>query len=230
MSESCREWRGDLAAAALGRLDADERVGLQAHLDGCAACRAELADITPVAAALPAADPAYVTTRSPATVPPPGLAERVLGRLAFARADERRRGRRRIGVVVATAAAAVAAAIGLLVLGASLDSSAAPARHIAFGTAPVGVNAAVDLRSEDYGTEVKLDVRGLDDGEWYWLWLTGTDGRRVNAGTFRASGHHFSTDMTSALPLSKARRIWVTDGADNVVLDAHIGPRASSQS
>jgi anti-sigma factor RsiW len=230
MSESCREWRGDLAAAALGRLEDDARVALQAHLDGCAACRAELADITPVAAALPAADPAYVTTRSPSTAPPPGLAERVLGRLAFARADERRRGRRRVAVVVGTAAAAVAAAIGLLALGASLDSSTAPARHVAFGTAPVGVDASADLRSEDYGTEVKLDVTGLDDGEWYWLWLTGTDGRRVNAGTFRASGDHFSTDMTSALPLSKARRIWVTDDANNVVLDARIAPRGSSQS
>ena len=41
-AESCREWRESLGAYALGHLPAEERAGLEAHLDGCAECRAEL--------------------------------------------------------------------------------------------------------------------------------------------------------------------------------------------
>src|SRR5215831_2827330 len=44
MSESCREWRGDLAAAALGNIEPGAQIALQAHVDGCRACRAELGE------------------------------------------------------------------------------------------------------------------------------------------------------------------------------------------
>jgi anti-sigma factor RsiW len=228
MSESCREWRGELAAAALGHLEPDARLALQAHLDGCAACRAELAELTIVAGALPAADAAYVTSSSSPTEPPSALGEHVLGALAFARADERRRRRRRLAVVVGTAAAAVAAVIGLLVGGASLHPSGGSVRQVAFTVEPRGVDATAQLRTAAYGTEVKLAVSGLNDGGWYWLWLTGADGKRISAGTFKASGKHFTCDMTSALPLDKARRIWVTDGYNNVVLDSTLTPRTAS--
>jgi anti-sigma-K factor RskA len=227
MSESCRDWRGDLAAEALGLLDPDAHVALQAHLDGCAACRVELADLTEVARALPAADADEVASRASLTEPPARLGDRVLGSLAFARADERRRHRRRIGVVIGTVAAAAAAVVGLLVVGASVHSaSRAGDRTIAFKVEPEGVDATATLHNEEYGTEVKLVIDGLNDGEWYWLWLTGSDGQRVNAGTFRASGEHFTAEMTSALPLRHARRIWVTDAGDNIVFDSQIPERA----
>jgi hypothetical protein len=227
MSESCRDWRGDLAADALGLLDTDAHLALAAHLDGCAACRAELDELAPVARALPAADADEVISRTSPTEPPAGLGDRVLGTLAFARADERRRSRRRLGVIVGTVAAAAAAIIGLLVVGASLDSGSHDSdRTIAFAVAPQGVTASATLHNEEYGTEVKLDIDGLNDGEWYWLWLTGEDGQRVNAGTFRASGEHFTAEMTAALPLRHARRIWVTDAGDHVVFDSHITERA----
>jgi anti-sigma factor RsiW len=227
MSESCRDWRGDLAAEALGLLDPDTRVALQAHLDGCAACRAELADLSAVARALPAADADEVVSRASLTEPPAGLSDRVLGSLAFARADERRRGRRRVGVIVGTIVAAAAAIIGVLVIGGSVQSAShAGDRTIAFKVEPAGVDASATLHNEEYGTEVKLVIDGLNDGEWYWLWLTGSDGQRVTAGTFRASGEHFTAEMTSALPLRHARRIWVTDAGDHVVFDSQIPERA----
>jgi hypothetical protein len=222
-TESCREWRGELAAAALGNLDADAHVALQAHLDGCAACRAELDDLRAVAAVLPLADVNHVADAG-RDEPPAELGERVLGRLAWQRADERRHHRRRIGVVVATAAIAVAAAIGMLFIGGSLSHSSSADRHVAFTTTPPGVNASVDLARADYGTEVELSVDGLDDGEVYWLWLTGDDGRRVAAGTFEATGSHYTCDMTAALPLDRARRVWVTDEEDRTVLDTGLAP------
>ena len=226
MSESCREWRGDLAGAALDRLEPDARVALQAHLDGCAACRAELADLSAVARALPAADTAHVTAAAP-NEPPAHLGQDVLDRLAFARAGERRRGRRRFAVIAGTAVAAAAALVGLLLIASSLGTSKDPERKVAFSVAPPGVEASAHLQRADYGTEVKLDVSGLDDGGWYWLWLTDESGRRLEAGTFRASGEHYTCDMTSALPLAEARRIWVTDDDDKVVLDARLAPRTA---
>jgi hypothetical protein len=223
MPESCREWRGELAAAALGNLDEEARVALQAHLDGCAACRAELADLRAVAAVLPAADVAHVT--EPARdEPPTDLGERVLGTLAWQRAQEHRRRRRRFGVVIATSAIAVAAAIGLLFIGGSLTHTVDHAEEVAFTVKPRGVDASVQLARADYGTDVKLDVSGLNDGGVYWLWLTGDDGKRIAAGTFEATGDHYTCDMTAALPLASTRRVWVTDAADQVVLDTGLAP------
>src|SRR5690242_9467989 len=55
----CRDWRELLGVYALGQLKGDERTGLEAHLEGCAQCRAELALLKPVAEMLPHADPAH---------------------------------------------------------------------------------------------------------------------------------------------------------------------------
>jgi hypothetical protein len=67
-----------------------------------------------------------------------------------------------------------------------------------------------------------LSAAGLDEGDWYWLWLTGEDGKRVAAGTFRGTGDDVDVTLTAALPLDAARRIWVTDADDEIVLDAQI--------
>ncbi|MGH8978523.1 MAG: hypothetical protein ACRDV7_10650, partial [Acidimicrobiia bacterium] len=78
------------------------------------------------------------------------------------------------------------------------------------------------LEAHDEGTEVRLLATGLDEGDWYWLWLTGGDGDRVPAGTFRGTAGDVDVTLTSALSLEDARRIWVTDGDDEVVLDARV--------
>lgn len=223
MPESCREWRGELAAAALGNIDDDARIALRAHLDGCAECRAELDDLRAVAAVLPAADVTRVAEPS-RDEPPADLGERVLGTLSWQRAEERRRHRRRLGVVIATSAIAVAAAIGLLFIGGSLTHTVNQGEQVAFTVKPRGVDASVQLARADYGTDVKLDVSGLNDGGVYWLWLTGDDGKRIAAGTFEATGEHYTCDMTAALPLAETRRVWVTDAADQVVLDTGLAP------
>src|SRR5947209_13689941 len=107
-SDPCRELRPALGAVALGNADEADRVALLAHLDGCPECRAELRELTSVAAALPLADPALVD--GGLTQPPTALGGRVLGRVAAERFARRMRRRRRIGVVGA-AATAIAAAI-----------------------------------------------------------------------------------------------------------------------
>jgi anti-sigma factor RsiW len=48
-SDACREWRGAIAAEALGEIEPAEAIALQAHLDACAVCRSELDDLAVVA-------------------------------------------------------------------------------------------------------------------------------------------------------------------------------------
>ena len=82
-SDPCRDWRGALGAAALGRLEPAEEIGLRAHLDGCRDCRAELLELTAVANALSSVPVENVT--SAAAEPSDALAGRILSRVAIER-------------------------------------------------------------------------------------------------------------------------------------------------
>jgi anti-sigma factor RsiW len=214
-ADACREWRGLLAAAALARIDDADEVALRAHLDGCPACRAELHDLTAVARSLRLADLQHVT--GDVLQPSPALAERVVDRVAAARRQVRRRRLRR--ALVAAAAAVVVLGLAAVLLARQSDPE--PTTTVVFPRSEEAAGRA-DLERRDAGTEVRLVASGFDDGDWYWLWLTGDDGDRVSAGTFRGTGDEVDVTLTAALPLDAARRIWVTDGDDTVVLDARI--------
>ena len=56
--EAHRELREQLGVFALGHGDAEERATVRSHLDGCAACRAELEELAKVVALLAAVNPA----------------------------------------------------------------------------------------------------------------------------------------------------------------------------
>jgi hypothetical protein len=217
-TEACREWRGALGAAALGVIDPAEEIGLRAHLDGCEACRAELRDLTAVATALSAAS---VTSVISAPAEPSGtLGGRVAARVAEERNAQHRRRTRRIGVgagALATIAAVIAAVV--LALG---GSSGEPGNQIVM-KGPRGLTATATLTEKEVGTAINVKLSGLDPHEYYWLWLTGEDDEhRMGAGTFTGSRTPSELRMTAALPLEKARRIWVTDEDDEIVLDARI--------
>jgi hypothetical protein len=98
------------------------------------------------------------------------------------------------------------------------DSSPAGTR-VVLGSKLPGVSAEATLKGGDAGTEVVFHEAGLHQGEYYWLWLTGDDGDRVGAGTFQGTENARDLLMTAAVPLRDARRIWVTDQHDHVVLD-----------
>jgi anti-sigma factor RsiW len=213
-TDACREWRGAVAAAALGRIDAADEVALQAHLDGCTQCRRELGELRAAVRALPLADPARVVEET--REPPVGLAERVIERVAHEHARVRRR-RLRV-VLVAAAVVAAIAGIGAVAV-ATLDEGREPSMTITF-PAVEDARGRADLFALDEGTEVELAASGLKSGDWYWLWLTNGDGDRVTAGTFKGTGDEVEVTLTAALALEDARRIWVTDGDDAVVLDA----------
>jgi hypothetical protein len=212
-SEACREYRAALGAVALGSADPAEAIALQAHLDGCPDCRAELRELTSVAATLPLADVTHVVGDVPR--PPSTLGRQVLGRVAEERTARRTRLRRRIAVAAATATAIAAAILALALV---VPSNSPGGTHDVFASR-VGVSAAATLRARDAGTEVSFHVSGLHTGDYYWLWLTGDDEHRIAAGTFQGTKEPSNLVMTAAIPLSEARRIWVTDVHDRVVLD-----------
>jgi hypothetical protein len=215
MSEACREWRATLGAAALGGTDPAEDVALRAHLDGCAECRAELRELTSVARMLPLTNPDALPDALPQ--PPGALTDRVLDSVARERENRTRRNRRRIVAAAGTALLAAAAiiAVVMFVPGSSSGTKVVfPTEH--------GVSANATLHARPAGTEVAFHVQGLQPGDYYWLWVTGDDGDRIPAGTFQGSSGPVNVTMTAALPLQEARRVWVTDAQNNVVLDTHL--------
>ncbi|NAZ78366.1 anti-sigma factor, partial [Kineococcus sp. T13] len=89
-----RELREQLGLFALGLLPAEEVPRLRAHLDGCPECRAELADLAPLAQDLRLVDPARLPG-PPA--PPRALGEQVLAAVREESVLRRHRERRRAG-------------------------------------------------------------------------------------------------------------------------------------
>ena len=210
-TEACREWRGEVAALALGHDDAHTSRA-RAHVDGCAACRDELAELQRAAGLLALADPAHLAVEP---APPADLATRIL-RDVRAEWDRARGTRRRRRVAVSLAAAACA----LLVAGLFVVRSGSDRELQAFTTAAPGVDGSFGLDENGQGTAVRLTHEGLDPAEVYWLWLTDDSGQRVSAGTFRGAVDGDEVLLQSALPLDDAVRVWVTDEQDTVVLDA----------
>jgi len=216
-TDPCRDWRGALGAAALGVIDPVEEIGLRAHLDGCPACRAELRDLTAVAEALSATSAASIDTAPPE--PSGTLGPRVLARVAAEREVRHRRRTRRIATG-AGALASIAAVITAIVL--ALGGGAGTPANPVVLKGPNGAAAQATLTAQKAGTAIDVKVSGLDPHRYYWLWLTGDDEHRLGAGTFTGSRDQSEIKLSAALPLDEARRIWVTDADDKIVLDAQI--------
>src|SRR6188768_3736146 len=125
-TDGCREWRESLGAYALGHLSTEERAALEAHLEGCPSCRAELEQLTAVVRPMSLADPARFETapQLPAT-----LGARVAAAIARERLGLRRR-RLRFGLALGGAAAATAVALVLLVGGGG--ETTGPEQHVTF--------------------------------------------------------------------------------------------------
>jgi anti-sigma-K factor RskA len=218
-TEACRDWRGDIGLEALGRLEEPRRTALLAHVDGCADCRVARAELSTVARALDLADPSGVEQGE--LVQPSGeLGDRILGRLQMERAVRRRRRRRGLVATISVVAAAVVVAFALAFTIGSRGGDHGTV--VALRSSLPGVHAQAVLLKADGGTRVKLHVDGLDDGDWYWLWVTGANGRRVGAGTFSATRKDQDLTMTAALATSRTVRVWVTDAEDGVVLDGRV--------
>jgi Putative zinc-finger len=220
----CREWRELLGAQALGHLEGDERVGLEAHLDGCAECRAELAALQPVARMLPHADPERFES---VPVPPVDLGQRIAATIEGEKERLRRRGQRRRlgGFALGGAAAALATAVLLLfVLG---DGEAGPERQVKFVSESGEVRIYATLEPHAYGTEISMYVHGVESGTLCRVALRGPKGVSYPAGTFRYRwGDDSDAVLSSALDLSRTRAVVVHAGRQTFV--APVNPPAAA--
>src|SRR5206468_5336176 len=132
-AEQCRGWREEIGAFVLGHLGADERAALQAHLDACPACRAEVEALLPVGSLIEFADPRQLSTR-PA---PLGLGERVFSAIESQQRAASGRRRRRVALTVAACTASFIAIIAAIVVIGSPRRS--PAEPVVFRSLPPGV-------------------------------------------------------------------------------------------
>ena len=213
MSDACREWRGEIAALALGRLAPEERARVFAHADGCADCRAELNLLEHLSRAMANAD---ATRLDHEPAPPPELRDRILLQLDGERAVVRRVARRRVRRFVAASAAVVLIAVGAV---AAMQLSDGDRDRIRFESALDSGGGSFALHRSATGTSITFPHDGLHAGEVYWLWLTDASGRRVGAGTFLGTTDAATMTMQAALPIDRVVRVWVTDQQDATVLD-----------
>jgi hypothetical protein len=223
-AESCRRWRESLGAYALDRLDTGERAGVEAHLEGCAACRAELASLTSIATLLPLADPTRFDT---APAPPSGLGDRIAAAVAAEHKTTRRR-RWRIGLTLGGATAAVAAALLAFVIlpGGGGES---PEQHVTFTSLPPGMKIGATLKPHSFGTEIHVYVKGVRSGTLCRVSLRRPDGTALSAGSF-----HYRWDeddsavLSSALDLSNTAAIAIRVGHRTFVAPVEDTPAADS--
>jgi Putative zinc-finger len=198
----CSQLRDVAPEVALGLLTGEERAVALAHLEGCAACRAEVAALAGVA------DELLLT--GPEAMPPDGFDRRVLARLTEVRAVEapsltrrggpahlrgragRRRPDRRRLAVGATLVAGAAAMVLVAAILAIRDDPATPTAERAEMTTGVGeVVGTATVRSGNPAT-VAVDVPGWDEavpaGATYWVAVEMDDGSRTMT--------HIGTDAT----------------------------------
>ncbi|MEJ2864228.1 zf-HC2 domain-containing protein [Actinomycetospora flava] len=210
--------REQLGAHALGQLGDDERAAVDAHLAGCASCRAELAEIAPLAGPLARVDP----DAAPSPSVPPGDFAAVLGRLREEDAPVTplpTHRRRRVPLLGAAAAAAV---IGLAGVGVGVAASTAgepPVEPAAVQALDPGIRADAGTIDHTWGVEVVLTASGFAEGQRYEVTVLDRAGRPVPAGAFRGTGAaEMVCRLNSSVLREQAGGFVVTDADGDEVL------------
>lgn len=221
------ELRMMLGGYALGHLTPTEEDRVRAHLDGCADCRAELAEIEPVADRLGLVDAAAYADRPQ---PAPDLGDRISRAVvdeASARSRDdlsaaRERRRRTVRWGAAAAAAVLVAALAGGAVGRATAPTAAPVP-----TEPIAVEVedeAVTVESaalvaHTWGVELRLVGEGFADGETFRAAFRTTGGDLVPAGEFRGVGDApMNCFLQSSVLREDVTEVVVTDSDGGLVL------------
>ena len=239
-----RRLRELLGAYALGALAGQEAAGLRAHVDGCAPCRAELAEIAPLAEDLRGVDPDAL---SQLPAPPADLGERIRQRVAqedaLVRARTRRdqragqarqRTRRLASVAAAVAVLAAVAGVGTVVgrstapvvvaaPAPSPSAAAIPLEQVPVVTAAGLQVSTASVIAHTWGLEARFDGTGFAAGELYRAAFRSDDGALLPAGEFLGTGAApLRCSMQSALLRAAATGFVVMDREGQTVLSAEL--------
>jgi hypothetical protein len=214
---SCEHARGQVALAAIGRLPDNERLALQSHLDGCADCRSELADLQGLDKALSAAQPDLVDQ---VVTVPESLKKAVLGSLETEVARHRRSARMRF--------TGIAAAIVLVVGASVVTAEVVSASHRAPGgptfalVGTGGASGTVQLTAEPWGTSVQLRASGEPEGQVLTLSMRADDGSWWVAGSYLGvTDSELNVTMSCPVPVADIDGVRVTDSSGKQVLGSY---------
>ncbi|MFC5061243.1 anti-sigma factor family protein [Actinomycetospora atypica] len=212
-----------LGAYVLGGLDAGERAEVDAHLAGCASCRAELATIAPLARPLRGVDPDASDGPAPAPLGLDDVLRRLqdeeTGREETGRAEAPRevlplaprRRRPRVGLLVAAGALLIALAGLGAGYGLGLSDAAGPREPVAVESLAEGVQADAARIDHTWGVEVVLTARGFEPGRAYQVAVVDRSGRPVGAGAFVGTGTaEMECRLSSSVPPGEAAGFVVT--------------------
>lgn len=185
-----RELRELLGSFALGHLDAAERDRLQAHLDGCANCRAELDELRSVREHLDLVDPSVIGASA---APSPQLGERIQDVLELEdRRAARDRRRRSASLVLGAAAAVIVIGAASFGLGRSTapQPTPPPLESVALEATPGTPITIADaaLVAHTWGVELRFAGAGFAEGEVFQAYFVDDEGERVAAGQFVGTG------------------------------------------
>ena len=212
-SVACEAWQPALAGWLMAQLSPAEEASLLAHLDDCAACRAEADSLLHVAAVTLGADPGASVIEPP----PADLGDRIVARIAH---ERRARRFARLGVAMSAAAAAVAVAV---VMTRDSGTPALQGRPISFARQARGVDASAVLAADESGSLIELEATGLEPGTTYSMWLTppgGTYEDRIPAGTFTPDEDgDVDVQLSCSLPAEDMGRAWATTPGGDIALD-----------
>jgi anti-sigma-K factor RskA len=228
--ERCSPYRENLAAYALGTLDADEIPALESHLDGCKDCQAELADYQAVAAGL--------LSSVPPQEPPPGLRRKLAAQFL----SQRSRTPNLLANIFAqfslgqiAAAVTVAIMLGLNIyssfqirdlqrqqtaLAERLSNDQTALSMLAYpSTQSLVVNPDVENlagsmlvdREKRIAVLVLWNLPPLEAGQTYQAWLIDAEGNRVSGGLFAPDGQRYTTiTIRSPVPIGEFDGLGVT--------------------
>ena len=190
-----------LGVYVLGAADTSERLRVEAHLPGCAACRAELArlaplpgllarvppDLRPASPGPAASSPAASSPAAPGPVAAPAGVRRGPSRGVPA-PGRPRPSRPRWAVALAAVAAAVAGLAGgyLLAPHGGGSQPAAPAVTVSGANPAAHVRAVAALTATSWGTSIRLRVSGLPLNVQCWLVVRSRSGQSEVAGVWDA--------------------------------------------
>jgi hypothetical protein len=201
------------AVYLIGALSEDERIAYEAHLVGCATCRARLEEARSVIPFLMAGDESLLADEAPF---PETLLPRLLAQ------GRRTTIRRRMAVSAVAAAAAV-----LLVVTVALSSPHHTAPRAQPMTALVSspVTATAALRSTAWGTEITLNCGYSHDarvvpGYRYSLTVHDRNGTTSQLGTWALNDDRTITFTAgTALPVSQIQSVDITETDGTAILE-----------